>query len=175
MYLLRHALSPGISGFGVKAAKETKPLILCLGSADRGDDAQGACCADLLSQRGIPAKLMAGNAFELMDHFRTHRHIIIVDAIVSGSREPGYIHRFYGAPDEVAGFAPSCSTHGFGLGEALRLGAVLKALPERLTIFGIESSVFEWGAAPSPAVAASMEALVEAVAAEWEGRAPAAG
>lgn len=152
----------------MKAARDSKPVILCLGNADRGDDAQGACCADLLAQRGIPAKIIAGKAFELMDFFRAHARVIIVDAVVSGSKPPGYIHRFDGPPAEVAGFAPSCSTHGLGLGEALRLGAVLKALPERLTIFGIESSEFEWGAAPSPEVAASMEALAEAVALEWE-------
>jgi len=152
----------------VKSSGTRKPVILCLGNADRGDDAQGACCADLLARRGIDARIMDGKAFELMDVFRGAPHVIIVDAIVSGAKPPGHIHRFDGPPGEVAAFAPSCSTHGFGLGEALRLGAVLKALPERLTIFGIESESFEWGAAPSPSVAASMEALAGAVAAEWE-------
>jgi hydrogenase maturation protease len=152
----------------VKAAKESKPVILCLGNADRGDDAQGPCCADLLARRGIPVRMIAGNAFELMDYFRAHPHVIIIDAIVSGSQPPGHLHRFDGPPSEVAAFAPSCSTHGFGLGEALRLGAVLKALPQRLTIFGIESASFEWGSAPSPEVTASMESLAAVVAAEWE-------
>ena len=152
----------------MKPAKESKPVILCLGNADRGDDAQGACCADMLARRGIPVHIISGKAFELLDYFRAHRRVIIVDAIVSGEAPPGRLHRFDGAPADVAKFAPSCSTHGFGLGEALRLGGVLKALPERLTIFGIESTTFEWGAAPSPEVAASMEALAEAVALEWE-------
>lgn len=165
---MRGAAAPGISGFDVKPAKDVKPVILCLGSADRGDDAQGACCADMLARRGIPVHIISGKAFELLDYFRAHRRVIIVDAIVSGKAPPGHLHRFDGAPAEVANFAPSCSTHGFGLGEALRLGAVLKALPERLTIFGIESTTFEWGAAPSPEVAASMEALAEAVAGEWD-------
>lgn len=152
----------------MKASGKPKPVVLCLGNADRGDDAQGPCCADLLARRNIPVRIMDGKAFELMDVFRLHPHVIIVDAIVSGSRPPGHVHCVDGPPGEVARFAPSCSTHGFGLGEALRLGAVLKALPERLTIFGIESETFEWGAAPSPAVAGSMEALAGAVAAEWE-------
>lgn len=152
----------------MKPAKPSKPVILCLGNADRGDDAQGACCADMLSRRGIPVQILAGKAFELLDYFRAHRRVIIVDAIVSGTKEPGHLHRFEGPPAELAGFAPSCSTHGLGLGEALRLGAVLKALPERLTILGIESTTFEWGAAPSPEVAASMEALAAAVVEEWE-------
>lgn len=151
----------------MKAGSKTKAVILCLGNADRGDDAQGACCADLLARRAIPTRILDGKAFELMDVFRTHRHVILVDAIISGKHPPGYLHRFDGTPAEVAPFAQCCSTHGFGLGEALRLGAVLKALPERLTIFGIEAESFEWGAAPSPAVAASMEALAGAVAEEW--------
>ena len=152
----------------MKPAKGAKPVILCLGNADRGDDAQGACCADILARRGIPVQILAGKAFELLEYFRAHRRVIIVDAIVSGSKQPGHLHRFEGPPAEAAGFAPSCSTHGLGLGEALRLGALLKTLPERLTIFGIESATFEWGAAPSPEVAASMEALARAVAEEWE-------
>lgn len=152
----------------MKSGKSSKTVILCLGNADRGDDAQGACCADILERRGIPVHIIAGKAFELLDYFKTHPRVIIVDAIVSGSKEPGYVHRFDGLPAEAVGFAPSCSTHGFGLGEALRLGAVLKALPERLTILGIESRSFEWGSAPSPEVAASMAALAAAVAAEWE-------
>jgi len=152
----------------VKAASKSKPVILCLGNADRGDDAQGPCCADLLSRRSIPVRIMDGKAFELLDVFRAHPHVIIVDAIVSGAEPPGHIHRFDGPPGAVAQFAPSCSTHGLGLGEALRLGAVLKALPDRLTLFGIESESFEWGSTPSPTVAASMEALAGAVAEEWE-------
>lgn len=150
------------------SSKRSKPVILCLGSADRGDDAQGACCADTLARRGIPVRIIAGKAFELLDYFKSHARVIIVDAIVSGAKAPGHLHRFDGPPADAAGFAPSCSTHGFGLGEALRLGAVLKTLPERLTIFGIESATFEWGAAPSPEVAASMEKLAQAVAEEWE-------
>lgn len=152
----------------MKSTNKFRRVILCLGNADRGDDAQGACCADLLARRAIPVRIMDGKAFELMDVFRGHTHVILVDAIVSGNRPPGYIHRVDGPPGEVARFAPSCSTHGFGLGEALRLGAVLKALPERLTILGIESESFEWGSAPSPAVAASMDALASMVAEEWE-------
>lgn len=152
----------------MKPAKTSKPVILCLGNADRGDDAQGACCADILSRRGIPVHILAGKAFELLDCFKAHPRVIIVDAIVSGAKEPGHLHRFDGPPAEASTFASSCSTHGFGLGEALRLGAVLKTLPERLTIFGIESATFDWGAAPSPEVAASMEALARAVAEEWE-------
>jgi hydrogenase maturation protease len=152
----------------VKAASKSKPVILCLGNADRGDDAQGPCCADLLSRRDIPVRIIAGRAFELMDYFRAHRHVIIVDAIVSGAHPPGHLHRFDGPPGAAAAFAPSCSTHGFGLGEALRLGAVLNALPERLTIFGIESETFDWGSTPSPPVAAALEALAQAVAGEWE-------
>lgn len=147
--------------------KPSRPVILCLGNADRGDDAQGPCCADLLSRRSIPVEIMAGKAFELLEYFRVHPHVIIVDAVVTGSHPPGHIHRFDGTPTEIAPFAGACSTHGFGLGEALRLGGVLKALPERLTIFGIESQSFDWGSTPTPAVASAMESLAGLVEEEW--------
>jgi hydrogenase maturation protease len=146
-----------------------RPLILCLGSADRGDDAQGPCCADLLERQGVPARLVAGQASELLDYFRAHPHIILVDAIVTGKHPPGYLHRVDGAPEAVAPFAPSCHAHGFGLEGALRLGAALKTLPKRLTILGIESASFEWGATPSAPVAAAIEPLAAAVASAYRG------
>jgi hydrogenase maturation protease len=64
------------------------------------------------------------------------RLAIVVDAVAGGS-ETGRIHKLNLADleDSAAG---AHSTHGFGLAEALRLGAVLGRLPQRLLVYGIE-------------------------------------
>ena len=61
---------------------------------------------------------------------------VIVDAVRTGAA-PGTLHRF---PDPTAlpAGAP-VSSHGFGLGEALGLGAALGELPPRVVVLGAEA------------------------------------
>jgi hydrogenase maturation protease len=145
--------------------KPPKPLILCLGNADRGDDALGPCCADRLEKAGVPAHCSSGEAFSLLESFKDHPFVIIVDAVVTGSCPVGHIHRWEGVPAGID-TAAKASTHGFGLAEALRLAEKLRVLPNRLIIFGVEASNFEWGSSPSPEITAALDPLVAAILAD---------
>lgn len=141
--------------------------ILCCGRMDWGDDAGGHLCAAALAERKIPAVTLHGNASELLDAWREARHVIIVDAIVSGAL-PGAIHRMkHGEPGFHPEQARSCA-RGPGLAQAVRLGESLHCLPETLVLLGIEGADFEWASTPSAEVAAAMPALVEVVAQEWK-------
>jgi len=54
-----------------------------------------------------------------------------------------------------------CSTHPFGLREAVELGRVMNRLPQTLLIYGIEGKRFFSGAPPSPGVERAVVSLVE--------------
>jgi hydrogenase maturation protease len=148
-------------------APDRQPLIVCCGNADRGDDAAGPVCADRLAATGIPARCLPADAFSLLDMIRGRSHVILVDAVVTGQAPPGTVHHWEGPPPGAVRQGPGATTHGFGLAEALQLAARLKALPERLTVFGIEAKSFEWGEGLSREVEAAMPALVQSIVDEW--------
>lgn len=117
-------------------------LILGCGNRDRSDDAAG-----LLVQGAQPV----ANPLDLIEAWSGHDDVIVVDAVVSGA-PPGAILEWdaRACPLAPAGFR--CSTHGFGVAEAVELARALGRLPKRLTILGIEGCNFEPGGDPSPEV-----------------------
>jgi len=139
---------------------------------DWGDDAAGPLCAAALAERKIPAVTTSGSASELLEAWREARHVILVDALVTGAR-PGTLHIMrHGEPSFQPEKTRSCA-RGPGLAQAVRLGSSLHCLPETLVLVGVEGADFEWASTPSPEVAAAMPALVEAVAGEWQSLVPA--
>ena len=60
----------------------------------------------------------------------------------------------------------SASTHRMGVADAVRLAAAVHMLPERLVAFGIEITDIGFGPGLSPAVAAAVPDVVQAVLAE---------
>lgn len=150
-----------------RAGRTYQARILCCGRMDWGDDAVGPLCAAALAERKIPALTLGGSASELLEAWREARHVIVVDAMVTGGKA-GTLHRMaYGDADFHPEWTRSCA-RGPGLAQAVRLGASLHCLPETLLLLGIEGADFEWASTPSPEVAAAMPALVEAVMKEWQ-------
>jgi hydrogenase maturation protease len=150
----------------MKAAGK-RPGIICVGNADRGDDAVGPVCADLLSQHGLPVRVSPGDAFELLELFRESKAIFLVDAVVTGSQPPGTIYAFSGESAAVRTAEWTCSTHGLGVAEALRLARTLGVCPEKVCIYGVEASNFGWGEAMSPEVSKVLPELASRIEADW--------
>ena len=148
-------------------SKKYRALILCCGRMDRGDDAIGPLCAAALEERRVPARVLSGEASELLDAWQVAEKVIVVDAMATGRASPGTVHRFDaaepGSPFETGGYRP----RGPALAQATKLGRVLKCLPPTLILIGLEAESFDWAATLSPAVAEGMAALVEAVEQEW--------
>ncbi len=150
-----------------KTGRSYHARILCCGRMDWGDDGVGPLCAAALAERKIPAVTLGGTASELLEAWREARHVIVVDALVTGAR-PGTLHR---TAFDDAGFHPEwtrSSARGPGLAQAVRLGASLHCLPETLVLLGIEGAGFEWASTLSAEVSSAMPALVDAVAREWQ-------
>jgi len=84
-----------------------------------------------------------------------------VDAVTTGAAA-GTVHRF-AAESLIIAPSGSTSSHSAGFGEALRLGAALGRLPDRIVVYGIEGVDFTLGVGLSPAAAAAVELVVAAI------------
>ncbi len=141
--------------------------IICVGNADRGDDALGPVCADILSTHGIPVRVSAGEAFELLELFRESNVVFLVDAVVTGEQPPGTVYVFNGESAAVRTAEWTNSARGEGVAEALRLARRLGVFPGRICIYGVEAASFGWGEAMTPEVSGALPELAARVEADW--------
>jgi hydrogenase maturation protease len=151
------------------------PLVVGLGSPDRGDDAVGALVARQVASR-LPGVTVVDHEdpTSLLDLWAGHDLVVVVDAVRSGAA-PGTVHRLEtgagGAPVTEAAWSRTGhgGTHAVGLAEMVELGRALGRLPARLVVVGIEAEGFEHGAPLTARVAAAVPAAVEEVAAHVPG------
>ena len=142
---------------------DKKILIIGVGNLYRCDDAVGILIARNLDGRKtalMSVKEQSGEGTSLMEAWKDYNQVLIVDAVSSGS-PPGSIHRLDASKTIPSKFF-SCSTHNFGVAEAIELARTLNQLPEHLRLYGIEGRSFEHGEILSP----ELESVVEEVADE---------
>ena len=87
---------------------------------------------------------------------------LVVDAVVAGPPAPGRRHRITLEEADLAAARP-VSSHGFGLGESVRLGRALDRMPARLIIHAVEVADTGFGVGLTPAVAAAAAEVTAAV------------
>ena len=109
-----------------------------------GDDQLGWMVIQLLQKRPALAGFLPDqlqligcdrpgmHLIELMRHAQT---VFLIDAVKTGS-PTGTLHRFQNEEMEAIGNA--LSTHAFSIAEAMKIGAILKALPPTVILYGIE-------------------------------------
>jgi hydrogenase maturation protease len=141
--------------------------IIGCGNLDRGDDAAGLLVARRLREIGVEILEVeiieeSGDSFSLMDCWVGFEHMILLDA-TAPSGTPGQI-RVWNAdanpwPEDVF----RCSTHAFGVREAVELARTMNRLPQSLLIYGIEGKQFSFGAPISPEVERSVESVAQQV------------
>jgi hydrogenase maturation protease len=140
MHLVRNAFS---------AAHVEPALTAVLGiGAPSGDDRAGwlaieafdaamppAECAAL----GITARALDRPGAALLDHLHGVRCAVLIDALYGGAA-PGTLVRVRHAGLQAD--TQRATTHGFGVADALALGAQLALLPPQLELIGIEGESF---------------------------------
>ncbi len=119
-----------------------RPLVVGVGNDDRTDDGAGLDVArELAGRRTLPADVRVWTAelTGLLDVWKRRPLVILVDAVRSGE-EPGTVRRF--TAEELAAPSPTrtFSTHGISLPDVIDLGRTLEALPDRLVVYGVETS-----------------------------------
>jgi hydrogenase maturation protease len=139
--------------------------IIGCGNLDRGDDAAGllvvrrlrTVCVGTLDLEIIE---QSGESFSLMDCWLGCEQVILVDA-TAPSGAPGHLQAWNAHADKLPEDVFPCSTHSFGVREAVELARVLNRLPQTLLIYGIEGKQFSFGAPLSPEVERSVESVAQ--------------
>ena len=119
-----------------------KIVILCLGNPILTDDGVGIHIAPelrkVISRPEVFIVEAALGGVRLLDLLAGCDHAIIVDAIVTKTNKPGYIHRFDNTNLQES--RHSFSAHDISLGMALELGDQLNIeLPKKITVFAVEA------------------------------------
>ncbi len=140
-------------------------LIIGIGNLYRCDDAMGILVARKLKRlKSDRLRVMEqnGEGTVLMEAWKGFNNVLIIDAVSSGAI-PGSIHRLDATKESIPSKYFSCSSHNFGVGEAIELARALDQLPEQLKLYGIEGKNFEPGEVLSPGVESTMELIVEEI------------
>ena len=123
-------------------------VVLGVGNDFASDDGVGRYVARQLTALHLPGVTIQeqpGEAAELIEAWQGADVVFLVDAVHSGAK-PGTVHRFEAdagpLPAEAFGDA---STHAFGVAVAVELSRVLRTLPDRVAVIGIEGKSFEPG------------------------------
>lgn len=118
---------------------------------------------------GARAEALLAVPVDLCERWSAADRVVVVDAVVSGA-EPGTVRRVDALGEPLPTEAGPASTHGLGLKFALDLARTLDRLPGGLVIYGVEAATLEAGAGLSPAVAAAVGGVADAVARELSGQ-----
>ena len=144
---------------------DTTILVIGIGNAYRNDDAVGLVVVRLLKENKLSCTKIietSADSFDLIDIWKDHRDVILVDAVTSGSK-PGTIYRYSALTEPIPTFKSFHSTHIFSIAEAIEVGRTLHQLPPNLLLFGIEGKNFASGTSISPEVENSMPKVVEEI------------
>ena len=129
-------------------------LVIGVGNPYRGDDGVGPLIARRLREKKLPESVAiseGGAGASLMDSWRGVSMVIIIDAMNSGDL-PGTTRRFDARSESLPRAFFPCSTHYFGVAEAVGLARVMDRLPPSIIVYGIEGKRFEQGIGLSPEV-----------------------
>jgi len=150
-------------------------VVIGVGNRYRHDDGAGPVVADRLhelSLAGVRVIETDGEPTRLLDAWDGASVAVVVDAVRTGTAPAGAVHR---AEAPLSPGRPRAgSSHALGLGDAYALGEALGRLPRRLVVYGIEAVNFDTGTGLSDAVAAAVNDVVAAVAADIGGDPPCA-
>ncbi len=135
---------------GIKAVRAVREL---LDGQNRGD-------IDVI-------ELYAGG-IRLMDALRGYDRAVLIDAMVTGTVEPGTVRRL--SPSDLLSTKNSLSVHDMDLPTALELGRMLGIpLPSEIVIWGIEAKEVEtFGEELTEEVAGALPRVVDRICGELD-------
>lgn len=148
------------------------PLVIGIGTEERGDDGAGLVAARALRGR-VPGRARIveshGDAAELLELFRGSDSVWLIDAVRSG-RAAGTVLRLVVGESSLPSVGSPTSTHAFSVAQAVGLGAAFGELPKRLILYGVEAGSFAPGIGLSDAVRRGVDEIVLRLAGELADR-----
>ena len=143
-------------------------LVIGVGNRYRTDDGVGPVVArklEAMNLTGVMVREESGEGAALMEAWKGAEHVIIIDAVSSGSL-PGTIHTIDAHMQRIPSSFFHYSSHAFSVAEAIELARALHQLPPRLMLFGIEGKNFGAGFGLSLEVERSSEDVLKLVSEE---------
>ena len=137
--------------------------IIGIGNPERSDDAAGLLVARRLRELGAEAQEFTGDPLALIDAWNGSPEVILIDTVVSGAAA-GTITVWDAGKTPLPPEQFGCSTHAFGIAEAVEIARAIDRLPPKLVIYGIEGMRFDLGGSLSPEVAGAAERLAREIA-----------
>lgn len=140
-------------------------VIVGIGNPYRGDDDAGPAVIRALAARPLPDAVSHAHTDDplaLIDLLASAPGLLVIDAI-SAAAPPGTIYRFDASTQRLPIEFSSCSTHAFGVAEAVELARALSSFPKHLTVYGIVGQHFGVGDALSPAVERAVQRVADAL------------
>ena len=141
-------------------------VVIGIGNEYRRDDGVGPAVAGAIKERTLPGvRVVTGieDPMDLLDAWSAAALALLVDAAVTSPSTPGRIRRC--AASDVAA-ARRMSSHRLNVAEAFALGQALGRVPDELVVFTVETADTGYGVGMTPAVAAAVTDVVDAVLAE---------
>ncbi len=150
-------------------ARHGKVLVLGLGNVLRGDEGLGVHALRRLIDRydfapGVEAIDGGTLGLDLLPYLDGTSALLVIDAVQAG-RVPGCLVRLQDG-EIMAALAVKLSLHQAGLRELLATGRLMGIYPPVVVLWGLEPGNIGWTTELSAPAAASLDALVDAVAAE---------
>ena len=139
-------------------------VVIGVGNEFRRDDGAGpAVIRRLLLRAPHDVELMTcdGEPTRLIETWAGAPLAIVVDAVRAEPPHPGSLHRLVLV--RPLGGTQAASSHGLGLDDAVALALALDRMPGRLIVHAVEAGNLAQGTGLTPAVAAAVDALAEAV------------
>jgi len=153
---------------GVRRPTDSQILVIGVGNEIRGDDAIGLYVCRILKGKLLHQCNIvedSGDGAHLMELWKNSQTTIVVDAVRSGAKQ-GQVYKYDAHQRPLPTTLFQNSTHAFGVPQAIELARALNQLPQKLTVYGIEGTCFDIGAAISPPVERAGREVAESIALE---------
>lgn len=139
-------------------------VVIGIGNSFRRDDGVGLMVADQIAERGVSGvRVMTGidDPTALMEAWNGTPKAVVIDAVVGSTA--GRVRRW--SAIDLAG-ASVVSSHALGLAQTCALGEALGRMPGELVVFTVDTADTGHGVGLTPAVAAAVPVVVDAILAE---------
>jgi hydrogenase maturation protease len=140
-------------------------VVIGVGNEFRRDDGIGPEVVSRLRGRtteGVELLVSDGEPTRMIEAWAGAALAVVVDAVLNDRPSPGRRHRFVVDRTGLPSPRP-VSSHGLGPPDAVALARALGRMPERLIVHAVEAADVGLGLGLTPAVAAVVEALTDAV------------
>lgn len=142
-------------------------VVIGIGNSFRRDDGVGVAVSDRIAERrppGVRVLSATGEPAALLEAWAGAARAVVVDAAAGEGCQPGRVRRW--SADDLDAATTVLSSHALGLAQTTALGRALGRMPAELVVFTVEVADTGHGVGLTPAVAAAIPEVVDAVLVE---------